>query len=115
LRGFSAGGAIVVFWSACAIVGGPIFGAAGRLWRIRTDPLHGLATALLPAAFLAEGLWVYAHELHYWGAARLWIAIGSLLTLTMLRGVRDYRWVPVAVAGGLAGDVILTQIYTQSF
>ncbi len=115
LRGFSAGGSIVVFWSACAIVGGPIFGAAGRMWRTRTGPLHGLGAAVLPAAFLAEGLWVYVHELHYYGAAALWIAIGALLSILLPDSTREARWLAVTLTSGIAAEVLLTQIYSQSF
>jgi hypothetical protein len=115
LRGFSAGGTIVVFWTMCAVVGGPIFGAAGRLWRVHAEPLHSVGSAVLPAAFLAEGLWVYVHELRYWGAAALWLAIGALLALVMTRGLRDRRWIVLTTAGGLAAEALLTQIYTQSF
>jgi hypothetical protein len=115
LRGFSAGGSILVFWSACALVGGPIFGAAGRAWRARTDALRDLGAAVLPAAFLAEGLWVYVYELHYYSAAALWIAIGAVLALTLTRGLGERRWLALTVAGGLAGEALLTQIYSQTF
>jgi hypothetical protein len=115
LRGFSSGGAIVVFWTMCAIVGGPVFGLAGRLWRTRTDGLSGLGAAVLAAAFLSEGAWVYVHELAYYGTAALWIAIGTLLALTMTHGMRELRWLPLTVIAGLAGEVLLTQVYAQSF
>lgn len=32
LSGFDASGYYVLFWSLCAVVGGPAFGAAGHLW-----------------------------------------------------------------------------------
>ena len=34
LRGLAAGGAILVFWSACAVIGGPVFGGSKPLERI---------------------------------------------------------------------------------
>lgn len=74
VRGHSAGGAIVVFWAACAIAGGPIFGVAGHLWRTSPPRLKGLGAAVLAAAFLGEGLWSYLHELRYYATAALWIA-----------------------------------------
>jgi hypothetical protein len=115
LRGFSAGGSIVVFWTACAFVGGPLFGAAGRLWRTRTDHLRGLGAAGLAAAFLAEGTWVYLHELRSYGSAALWIAIGALVALTMTGGPRGLRWLAATLPAALAGEVLLTGIYAQSF
>lgn len=115
LRGFSSGGAIVLFWAACAVVGGPLFGVAGRLWRTPPVRLCGLGGAVLAAVFLAEGSWVYLHELHYYDTAAMWIAIGTLLALTMTRGLRELRWLPLTVSAGLAGEILLTQIYAQTF
>lgn len=59
-----------------------------------------------------EGLWVYLHELHYRGAAILWITIGRLLTLAMVRGVRGALWLALALSAGLIGEIVLTQIYS---
>jgi hypothetical protein len=115
LRGFSSGGAVLLFWTACALVGGPIFGGAGELWRTGTDRTRGLGAAVLAAAFLAEGAWVYVHELRYYDTAALWIGIGLVLALTMTHGLRERRWLALTVTVGLAGEVLLTQIYTQSF
>jgi hypothetical protein len=115
LRGFSSGGAILVFWGLCALVGGPLFGVAGRIWKAGPDRLRGLGAAVLAAAFLAEGTWVYLHVLHRYATAALWIAIGSLLALMMTRDLRELRWLPLTVAAGLAGELLLTQIYAQSF
>jgi hypothetical protein len=116
LRGFSYGGGIVVFWTACGLIGGPVFGLAGRLWRTRTNGLRGLGAAVLAAAFLAEGAWVYLHELRSYDTAALWIAIGALVALTMTGGgLRGLRWIVVTVPAALAGEVLLTQIYAQSF
>jgi hypothetical protein len=114
LRGFSAGGAIVAFWAACAVVGGPVFGVGGRLSR-GAGRLRALGAAVLPAAFVAEGLWVYVHELHYYATAALWIGIGAALAVVMLRGRRELRWLVVALVVGLAAELLLSQIYRQSF
>jgi Family of unknown function (DUF6518) len=48
----------------CETIGGPIFGAAGFLWRTGDAWVRGLGGTALAAAFLAEGLWVYWHTLH---------------------------------------------------
>lgn len=115
LRGFAPGGTILIFWSLCAVVGGPVFGEAGRLWRARTDRWSGPGSAVLPAAFLSEGLWVYLHELHYYTTAVLWIAIGALLGLTMTRRTPSRRWLGPAVGLGLLTEILLTQVYSRSF
>jgi hypothetical protein len=115
LRGFAPGGTIVIFWSVCALAGGPVFGEAGRLWHTRTDRRSGLGSAVLPAAFLSEGLWVYLHELHYYTTAALWIAIGVILALTMTRATHGQRWLVPTVGAGLLAEILLTQVYSRAF
>ena len=115
LRGFTSGSALVVFWTVCAVAGGPVFGIAGRLWRTRTDRLRGLGAAVLAAAFLSEGLWLYGHELRYYRTAAVWIAIGLVVALTMAHGLRERRWLALTLLAGLTGEVLLTQIYAGSF
>jgi hypothetical protein len=116
LRGYPAGGAIVAFWAACAVIGGPIFGLAGHLWRAPPPRLRGLGAAVLAAAFLGEGLWSYLHELHYYATAALWIAIGAGAALLLTRGrLTDLRWLGLTLPVALAGEIVLTTIYRQSF
>ena len=57
LRGYDASVHYVVFWSLCAVVGGPLFGAAGHAWH-HASPA-GLGAAALPAAFLSEAVVTY--------------------------------------------------------
>jgi hypothetical protein len=114
LRGFPAGHAIVVFWAACAVVGGPIAGVGGRLWR-EPPPLRGLGAAVLASAFLAEGLWVYLHELHYGGTAALWIAIGLGVAAVLGRGPGDWVWLAATVPVAVLAEVALSRVYAQSF
>jgi hypothetical protein len=116
VRGHSAGGAIVVFWAACAIAGGPIFGVAGHLWRTSPPRLKGLGAAVLAAAFLGEGLWSYLHELRYYATAALWIAIGVAVALLGARGrLADLRWLGLTLPVALVGEIALTTIYRQTF
>jgi hypothetical protein len=116
LRGFSAGRAIITFWAACAVVGGPLFGVAGHLWHKGPASLRGLGGTALPAAFLAEGLWSYVHQLHYYGTAALWFGIAVALALLLNRDhPADLRWLPLTVILGLAGEIVVSTIYRQSF
>jgi hypothetical protein len=115
LRGYPAGGAIVVFWAACGLVGGPLFGAGGHLWRSGSPHLAGLGATLLPAAFLAEGLWVYLHELHYHATAALWIGIGVTLAALLPSGFIQRRWLPLTLILGIAGEIAVSHIYRQTF
>jgi hypothetical protein len=116
LRGLSAGGNIVLFWLACAVLGGTVLGMAGRLWRISPPRLHGLGAAVLSASFLGEGLWSYAHELRYYSDALLWITIGLGLAVVLNRGrLRDLNWLALTLPAALAGEAILTAISSQPF
>src|SRR5262249_51584158 len=99
-------------WGACALVGGPIFGVAGHLWR---HGARGLGGAVLPAAFIAEGLWVYLHELRYTSTALLWLGIGAVTAIVLCRPWWELRWLAVTVPVGLAGEIVLSQIYAQAF
>jgi hypothetical protein len=115
LRGFPASSYYVVFWMVCAIVGGPLFGAGGQLWRSGRERLAGPASTLLPAIFLAEGIWVYGTVLGYVGSTILWLAIGAALALVLTWRARALRWLPIAVSIGVAGEVLLTQVLSRPF
>jgi hypothetical protein len=116
LHGLATGNAILVFWGLCAVVGGPVFGLAGHIWRAAPERLQGLGAAVLAGAFLAEGLWSYLHELHYYSTAALWISIGAAIALLSTRGrLRELRWLVLTLPLGLLGEVVLTAVYSQSF
>jgi hypothetical protein len=116
LRGLAAGGGIVIFWLACAALGGTLLGAAGNLWRSSAARLRGLGASVLAASFLSEGLWSYAHALHYYTAAVLWISIGLSLAVILNRGSwRDIGWLALTVPAALVGEVALTMISSQPF
>ena len=44
----------LVFWGICALVGGPVFGAAGWNFRRGVGRVRGLGVATLAASFLAR-------------------------------------------------------------
>jgi hypothetical protein len=112
-RGYPAAHSLIVFWTACAVVGGPVFGAAGKLWR--SGPFRGLGASVLAAAFLAEGLWVYAHELHYRATAALWLGIGAAIAAVLLRPPRELGWLALTVPVGVVAELALRGIYAQTF
>lgn len=107
VRGFPAGDGIVLFWTVCGLVGGPVFGAAGHLWRAGPTWLRGLGGVTLPSAFFAEGLWIYLVELHSPPRTALWLAIGIALTWRLTRAVSDLRWFAVALPLGLLGEIVV--------
>jgi hypothetical protein len=47
----------VAIWTGTALVGGPVFGVAGRWWRGRSAPRAGIALGLLGGVLVAEGVY----------------------------------------------------------
>jgi hypothetical protein len=116
LHGLATGNAILGFWGLCAVIGGPVFGAAGHVWRSAPVRLRGLGAAVLAGAFLAEGLWSYLHELHYYSTAALWISIGAAIAILSSRSrFRELRWLLLTLPLGLLGEIVLSTVYSQSF
>ncbi len=109
LRGFGVSMTYVVLWSLCAIVGGPIFGAAGYIWW-RGAPA-GLGAALLVAAYASEAVVVYHFRLGYSSSTWLFGAIALLLAVGLGRHRRQYpdlaRWLLPIFIAGVAGHAAL--------
>lgn len=109
LRGFTGSLRYIALWSLCAVIGGPIFGAAGQAWR-RASPA-GLGGALLVAAWATEAMVVYQLGLGYSSTAVLFLTIAALLSLTLGAHRRQYRamgrWLLPALAAGCAGNLVL--------
>uniref|UniRef100_UPI001E30791F DUF6518 family protein n=1 Tax=Cellulomonas hominis TaxID=156981 RepID=UPI001E30791F len=107
LRGFAVGASSVAVWVVAGVVGGPVFGWAGRLWRTGTGRWRGLDPALLVGCWLAEAVVTYAVALRYWGDAAVFTAVAALLVPALGRvgaQTRDLlRWLPAAAAVGAAG------------
>jgi len=107
LRGFGVSMTYVVLWSLCAVVGGPIFGAAGHAWR-RAAPA-GVGAALLVAAYASEAVVAYHFRLGYSATAWLFGAIALLLAVGLGRHRSQYpalaRWLLPAFIAGVAGHV----------
>lgn len=109
LRGFGVSMTYVVLWSLGAVVGGPIFGAAGHAWR-RAAPA-GVGAALLVAAYASEAIVVYQFRLGYSTTAWLFGAIALLLAVGLGRHRSQYaalaRWLLPALIAGIAGHAAL--------
>ncbi|CAA9369736.1 MAG: hypothetical protein AVDCRST_MAG47-1083 [uncultured Nocardioidaceae bacterium] len=109
LRGFGVSMNYVIVWSLCAVVGGPIFGAAGHVWR-RVAPA-GLGAALLVAAYASEAAVVYHFRLGYSSAAWLFGGIALLLALGLGWHRNQYpalaRWLLPTFVAGAAGQAAL--------
>jgi hypothetical protein len=98
-------------WGVAALVGGPLFGLAGRVGRFGRPAWRGIGPAVLAAAFFTEGGWQYLHVLHRWPAGGLWLAIGSAAALIGLRRPREWAWLPLTVALGLVVQLAVTHVY----
>lgn len=88
VEGAAANAHSVAVWIATALVGGPVYGLAGRWWRRRRGWRSCAALGLLGGAFLAEG----AARLHAGGGgAAGWtmVAIGVALPVALGRSTRE--------------------------
>lgn len=116
LQGVGTTGSLVAFWTACALVGGPVFGLAGRVWRSSAPERKGLGMAVLAGVFVAEGLYAYWHQLHHYLTGAMWIGIGAALALLASRGsVVQLRWLGLTIPLGIAGEVVLTSTLRRLF
>lgn len=114
-RGYGVSGGPAVFWTVCAVVGGPVFGLAGWAWWRRPGRAGSLGAAFLPGTFLGEAIGSYVLRLHYYTAGVLFSVIG--IAALVLLGWRVRRpdillWTAViGVAGivlyGFALDLLL--------
>jgi hypothetical protein len=107
LRGFGVGAASVAVWVVSGVVGGPVFGWAGRLWRTAAGRWRGLGPALLAGCWLAEAVVTYAVVLGRGGDAAVFAVVAALLVPLLGRAGGQtravLRWLPAAAAVGAAG------------
>jgi hypothetical protein len=117
-RGFSSSHSLLFFWAVCAIVGGPVFGAAGNSWWRHRRTRAAIGAAMLPAAFLAEGVVAYQWRLGYTSSAVLFWVIGAVLAVLLgsrrHQLFRTLRWLPATFVVGTLGELVLSLIYKQS-
>jgi hypothetical protein len=102
---------LIAYWVGVALVGGPVFGLAGRWWRDERQARRALALALLGGVFLAEGVYSLVFNPHLSVGWPL-IAAGVLIPIIVGRSLRDRLWglaalLPVAALGGAAFLVLL--------
>ncbi len=118
-RGYPVSHGIVLFWVACGVVGGPVFGAAGRLWWDAPRRLVGAGPAVLASAFFSEALVAYGWRLHYWSSAVLFAVMGAVaIVLLGLRGQQHRqigRWLVLVIPIAVLAEFALELVYKQSF
>lgn len=107
LRGFAVGAASVAVWVVSGVVGGPVFGGAGRLWRTAEGRWRGVGGALLAGCWLAEAVVTYAGALRHAGDAAVFAVVALLLVVLLGRAGGQtgavLRWLPATAGLGAAG------------
>jgi hypothetical protein len=95
-RGYAVAQTEIVFWTVCALLGGPLFGWAGWAWRAGPHAGRAAAGAFLPATFLGEGVGAYLVRLHYDADAALFVVIAAAL-LALVAVAADVAWTRLVV------------------
>lgn len=117
--GFSFGSTSMLIWFVTGLIAGPVYGAAGALWRDRRRPVRSAALGVLGAAWVADGLrdlWLAtSHSGPGTTAGRCVIAFGVLLTVFLGRSVRDRVFGLAALAGGTAAVVVAGVVVDRVF
>jgi len=129
-RGFGVNPSMVALWAVSAVVGGPVFGAAGWCWRrARSVRWAALGAALLGGVFLAEGVVQYGVVLGYTGNAVVFCTLGVLLAVLLgatspavrtagprARGVgAAAAWLGVVLLAGATGIGAMAWVVDQLF
>jgi len=118
-RGYSASPAELWFWGACAIVAGPVLGAAGWAWRREPPRLRGLGASVLVASWLAEAAVAYAWRLHYFSTAVLFATIGVTTWVGLGAYRRQHlqiaRWLALVLPIGVLAECALGLVYPHAF
>jgi hypothetical protein len=110
IRGVPTGHDVLLGAIAVSVFAGPLYGAAGHLWRRGAASVSGLGPAALAAAFVAEGAWRDLHELHAVAGGVLWIVIGLAICVATLRTWIRSRWLIATVPVVLVAEIALTQL-----
>ena len=109
---------LTAFWLACAVVGGPVSGLAGWAWRRGTGRVRAYGAAFPSGTFIAEAIGAYGFRLHYHPAAALFLLIGLVLLLLLIRRVPwtgFLAWTVVfIVAGALVYGPLLDAVVGTS-
>ena len=100
VEGAAANMRSVVIWTGTALVGGPVFGIAGRWWRREPSTKRAIAIGLLSGVFVAEGL----TDVRYVPTVRTagWVLFAVGLMIPIVLG-RSSQGTPARTGGDGAG------------
>jgi hypothetical protein len=114
LRGFPVGAAGITLWAVAGLLGGPVFGWAGRQWRLGTGRRRGLGAGLLVGCWLSEAVVTYLAVLRSVHDAAVFAGAAVVLAVVLGRAGRQTRavlaWSPAAALAGAAGFVALHHV-----
>ena len=89
VEGAAANMRSVVIWTGTALVGGPVFGIAGRWWRREPTPKREIALGLLGGVFVAEGLTDVRYIPTVRTAGWVLLAVGVMIPIVLGRSARE--------------------------
>ena len=96
VEGAAAGTRSVTIWVVVAVVGGPVFGIAGRWWHSDRPDRRIAASALLGGVFFGEGLDRVLRNPHLAAVGWTMVAVGVAVPLILGRSNRERLWGLVA-------------------
>jgi hypothetical protein len=114
VEGAAANSHSVAIWSATAVVGGPVYGLAGRWWRRGRTWRIWVALGLLGGAFLAEGA-ARLHAGNDGAAGWTMVAVGLALPLLLGRSARDRAFGLVTTAPVVALTAVAYTVINWAF
>jgi hypothetical protein len=79
----------VVIWTCVAVVGGPVFGVAGRWWRAGRPPRPAIGLGLLGGVLVAEGIYDVTSISNIRTAGWIMLAIGLIAPVALGRSARE--------------------------
>lgn len=107
----------VAIWTGTALVGGPVFGVAGRWWAMGTDRKAALSVAALGGVYVAEGLWTLLMVPHMMLAGWVSVGVGIVLVLLLPRDgrtrVRALVLLPALTLVGVLGFAAIDRVFSS--
>jgi hypothetical protein len=105
----------LAIWGGVAIVGGPVFGVAGRAWHVGGRRDRIVAAALLGAVYVAEGVFTLGWVPEMATAGWVSVVVGFVLPLLLTRDRRERlaaeaSLVPLAALGVL-GYLVIDRVF----
>ena len=114
LAGAGAGARIMAIWIGTALIGGPVYGLAGRWWRVGPESRRVLAIGLMGGILAAEGVSTVMRIPDMATVGWVEFVAGIALTLALGRSMRErllgLAVVPVIVLAGVLAYAILDRV-----